>query len=153
MKVINAFKRFAARVLSAVKKGGLPNLDQVKLGHLLDKTGKRNLILSQAILSSFNKDNKQDITRFAEMLEAADSRIIKNQEPFTKKESAELTALFRRASLSELTSRRFTQNIDELLAEQIGASIKRKQDVSNAVPTRKTIDLNKNRNKKKLRTY
>jgi hypothetical protein len=152
MKVINAFKRFAQRVLSAVKKGGLPKLDQVKLGHLLDKTGKRNLILAQAILSSFEKNNKKDIKRFAALLESADSRILKNKEPFTKKERAEITALFRRASLSAKSSRRFTQNIDELLAEQINENIKRKKAVSVAVPKRKTIHLKSKRGKRILRT-
>lgn len=139
MAIMNAFERFASRVISAVKKGALPRIDQIKLGHLLDKTGKRNLILSQAILSSIDKENKKDIKRFAELLGLADSRILANKEPFTKKEQAELAALFRRASLSQASTRKFTRNIDELLAEQIKESIEGKPPVTSAVPRKKQL--------------
>jgi hypothetical protein len=154
MKLLGAFRDFAKRVLDAVRKGGLPKVDQIKLDHLLTRAGKRNLVLAKAILVALDAggSSKKDIRRFGELLEHANRRILEDKRPFTKKEEAELAGIFRRASLSEKTRHRFTGNLDELLASQINESIKGRRKVVVGIPKKKkTIKINP-REKKQLRT-
>lgn len=153
MKLFGAFREFAKRVLNAVKKGGLPRIDQIKLDHLLKKTGRRNLILSRAILSALDAGgaSKRDIQRFGELLEQGNHRIINEKDPFTKKEKTELATIFRRASLTRKTTRKFSGDLDELLADQIQAAIKGKKKIPISIPKKKTIRLKRRKEKKILR--
>jgi hypothetical protein len=153
MKLLGAFRDFAKRVLDAVKKGGLPKVDQIKLDHLLTRAGKRNLVLARAILVALDAggSSKKDIRRFGQLLEHANRRILEDKKPFTKKEEAELSGIFRRASLSEKTRHRFAGNLDELLASQINESIRGKKKVVVGIPKKKkTVKMN-TRRKKPLR--
>jgi len=154
MKLLGAFKDFAKRVLDAVKRGGLPKVDQIKLDHLLTRAGKRNLVLAKAILVALDAggSSKKDIERFGSLLEHANRRILEDKPPFSKKEEAELAGIFRRASLSEKTRHRFTGNLDELLATQIKESIEGKPKVVVGIPKRKKTIRIDPKQKKQLRT-
>jgi len=126
MDILSAFRRFAGRVIESSKKGGLVGADQKRLGNLLERTGKRNLILAKGILSALDAGGagRKDIERFGALLGKANQRILDDKQPFTDFERSELAAIFRRAYIPDGATARFTKNIDELLAEQISESIK-----------------------------
>ncbi len=121
MKIGDAFRGFAQRVLDAAKRGGLPREETKKLDHLLSRTGRRNTILAKGILTALDAGGatKDDISRLGQMLSAANDRIMDDKEPFTPKERDELTGIFRRAYIPRKTSGWFSSHIDELLAEEI----------------------------------
>ncbi len=121
MKIGDAFRSFAQRVLEAAGKGGLPKLEQKKLDHLLSRTGKRNTILAKGILTALDAGGatKSDIAKLSGLLAAANERILDERTPFTSREKTELTDIFRRAYIPRKTTGWFSSHIDELLAEQI----------------------------------
>ena len=131
MAIGDAFRGFAEHVLAAVKKGGLASIEQKKLDHLLSRTGKRNLVLARGILTALDAGGatKTDIKRFGEMLEAANSRIIDEEPPFTDKERSELAQMFRRAYVPRKTSGWFSSHLDELLAQEINDSLRERTGV------------------------
>jgi len=150
MKFLGPFQAFAERVLDAVSKGGLSGPERVKLNHLLERTGKRNVILAKGILTALDAGgaDKKTIERFGQMLDAANQRIMSDKPPFTKKDEAELAAIFRSASISGKTTKRFTRNIDELLAEQINESIRGRHRVSIGLLKKKAVQFEEREKKK-----
>jgi hypothetical protein len=126
MNIGDAFRQLAQRIMSASKKGGLSRTELKKLDHLLARTGKRNAILAKGILTALDAGGatRADISRFGELLGKANQRILEDKEPFTPKESSELTSIFRRAYVSRKTSGWFSSHLDELLAQEINESIK-----------------------------
>ena len=150
MKILGSFQKFADRVLDAVKKGGLEKLDQIKLNHLLERTGRHNLVLAKGLLSAFDAGgaSKKDIQRFGELLDNANHRILEDKPPFTSVEKNEISAIFRRAYLSDKAAGRFTKNIDELLAEQIKEGIEQKPEISATIPKKKEEEKEKKLEKK-----
>lgn len=153
MKILGAFREFAKRVLKAVKKGGLPRIDQMMLDRLLIRTEKRNLILAKGILTTLDAGGatKKDISHLGELLEKAQHRILADKEPFTDRERKDLAAIFRRASVPKKTTRRFTQITDELLAAQINETIKGKRKMTLGIPKKKTLRLKRKKEQKRLK--
>jgi hypothetical protein len=141
MKFIGGFFQFARRVISAAKSGGLGGADMQKLDSLLERTGKRNTIVAKGILSALSAGGagEKDISRFGELLAAAEARIGKDKEPFTKTEKEELQGIFKRAYLSDRTARWFSGNIDALLAEELNEFISGARRVDIGVPARKSV--------------
>jgi hypothetical protein len=133
------FRGFAERVLGAVRKGGLVKNDASMLNHLLKRTEKRNIILAKGILSAMDAGgaSKTDVKRFGELLDKANNRIIENKDPFTGVEQNELASIFRRAYVSKKTSGWFTNNLDELLAQELSRNILGKEKSTLGIP-RKT---------------
>jgi hypothetical protein len=153
MKFIGGFFKFARRVLEAAKKGGLPAIDLKKLDNLLTRTGKRNTVLAKGILSALSAGgaSEKDVKRFGELLRTAESRIAENKEPFTKKGNKEISEIFKRAYISDRTSRWFSAKLDELLAEEIKEFIEGSQRIDMGVPSKKTIGIQKKNEKKKAK--
>jgi 3-oxoacyl-ACP reductase-like protein len=141
MRFIGGFFQFSRRVLEAAKKGGLAQSDTRKLDNLLVKTGKRNTILAKGILTSMSAGgaSEKDVSRFGEILQAAESRIGENKDPFTSAERKELMEIFKRAYVSSKTARWFSAQIDELLAEEINEFIAGTRRIDVGVPAKKTV--------------
>ncbi|MEW6722781.1 MAG: hypothetical protein AB1324_05965 [Candidatus Micrarchaeota archaeon] len=141
MRFIGGFFQFARRVLDAAQKGGLDKADVKKLDNLLTRTGKRNTVLAKGILSSLSAGgaSEQDVSRFGEMLAAAEERIQEGKDPFTAPERKEMTDIFKRAYISAKTARWFSAQIDELLAEEIGEFISGSRRVDIGVPAKKSV--------------
>ncbi|MBU0532844.1 hypothetical protein KKB44_05115 [Candidatus Micrarchaeota archaeon] len=153
MKFIGSFFQFARRVLEAAKKGGLNAIDLKKLDNLLTRTGKRNTILSKGILSALGAGgaSRNDINRFGELLQAAESRITADKEPFTEAETKELSDIFKRAYISAKVARWFSAQLDELLAEEINEFISGARRVDIGVPRKKTVKFETNEKKEKMK--
>jgi hypothetical protein len=145
MKFIGSFFKFARRVLEAARKGGLPAADLRKLDNLLTRTGRRNTVLAKGILSALSAGgaSDKDVHRFGELLENAEERIANDKEPFTKKERTEISAIFKRAYISDRTTRWFSAQINELLAEEIQEFIEGKRRIDMGVPRKKKVDKKK----------
>lgn len=145
MKFIGAFFQFARRVLDAAKKGGLSAVDLKKLDNLLTRTGKRNAVLAKGILSAMSAGGStdEDVARFGELLQTAESRIAEDREPFTDAERDELSGIFKRAYISAKVARWFSAQIDELLAEEINEFISGARRVEIGVPKKKTVTFEK----------
>ena len=143
------FRGFAERVLGAVRKGGLVKNDASTLDHLLKRTEKRNIILAKGILSALDAGGagKADVKRFGELLERANNRIIENKEPFTNSDRNELASIFRRAYVSKKTSSWFSNNLDELLAQEVSSSIKSKSRIGVPRKTEESRIIEKERRK------
>lgn len=121
MKFIGGFFQFAEKVLDSSKKGGLPFKDQKKLDNLLKRTGKRNTVLAKGLLSAMTAGgaSENDIRDFGEILERAEKRIEEDKEPFTKKDSEDLSEIFKRSFISQKTEKWFHAQLDDLLAGEI----------------------------------
>ena len=143
--VLSSFMKFAKRVIAAAKKGGLKGPDLTKLTNLLRKTGNRNRVLAQGILSALaaGGSRKNDINRFGELLEMANKRISDGKTPFTKKHEKELNDIFARAYVSRKTARWFSMQLDELVAGEINDFISGERKFMEKIPERKTIKLEK----------
>ncbi|MBU0591705.1 hypothetical protein KKF81_05260 [Candidatus Micrarchaeota archaeon] len=141
MKFIGSFFQFAGRVIVSAKKGGLSILDLKKLDNLLTRTGKRNTIMARGILSALSAGgaSKQDVADFGRLLQKAETRISQDKNPFTTEELERLNQIFQRAYLSTKVSKWFSNQIDELLAEEINEFIGGKSRVDLGVPSRKTV--------------
>ena len=141
--VLSKFVEFSKKVMSAARKGGLKAPDLKKLGNLLNKTGKRNKVLAQGILSALaaGGSSKEDIHRFSELLEMANDRIEDGKTPFTPKHQAELNTIFARAYISRKTARWFSLQLDELVAGEISDFITSESKLMTSVPERKTFKL------------
>ena len=141
MKFLSRFMIFAKKVISAAKKGGLREPELRKLTHLLKKTGKRNRVLAQGILTALNAggSSKKDIMHFSELLESANQRILDEKVPFTKKQQKELNGIFARAYVSKKTRRWFSTQLDELMAGEINDVISGEKKLMGKVPERKTV--------------
>jgi len=150
MKIGDAFLQFAQRVLSSAKKGGLGRTEHKKLDHLLTKAARRNAILAKGILTALDAGgaSRADITRFAELLEKANQRILEDKAPFTPKESSELTDIFRRAYVSRKTSGWFSKHLDELLAEEINESIRGERTLAVPKKTQPAVRAEKEERRK-----
>jgi len=135
------FTEFVKSVISSAKKGGLKGKDLKKLEHLLKKTGKRNRILAQGILTALTLGGagRKDIERFSELLEAANQRITEDREPFTQKQQEELNGIFRRAFISRKTAKWFSLQLDELVAEEINSFIYGERQLMEKVPEKKSV--------------
>ena len=140
-------------MIESSKKGGLVGTDQKRLGHLLERTGKRNLILAKGILSALDAGGagRKDIERFGALLGKANQRILEDKQPFTEIERAELAAIFRRAYIPDGATARFTKNIDELLAEQISESIRERPEISVTIPKKKSAPEKEREERKTLK--
>jgi hypothetical protein len=151
MKFIGGFFQFARRVLEAAKKGGLSRLDIRKLDNLLTRTGKRNTILAKGILSALDAGgaSDKDVARFGELLQKGHDRIAEDKEPFTKKERAELSQIFKRAYISDKVARWFSTQVDELLADEINEFISGSRRVDIGVPRKKTVKFKKEKKERK----
>lgn len=141
MRFIGGFFQFSRRVLEAAKKGGLSESDLKKLDNLLTRTGKRNTVLAKGILTALSAggSSDKDVSRFSELLQAAESRISQGREPFTDADRKELSDIFKRAYISAKTAKWFSTQIDELLAEEINEFISGSKRVELGVPARKTV--------------
>lgn len=150
MRFIGGFFQFARRVVEAAKKGGLAAADLKKLDKLLIRTGKRNTVLAKGILSALNAGgaSDKDVKRFGDLLKKAEERISKDNEPFTAADSKELNGIFNRAYLSSRTTRWFSRQMDELLAEEINEFIEGKRRVDIGVP-KKTVKFEEKKTKKR----
>jgi len=138
---LTGFMEFAKKVVGAAKKGGLKGPDLKKLVHLLQKTGKRNRVLAQGILSALDAggSSKDDINRFSELLEVANERILDGKKPFTGKQQDELNKIFGKAYLSKKTARWFSMQLDELVAGEINEFISGRKKLITGVPERKSV--------------
>ena len=127
--------------MDAAKKGGLAVADLKKLDNLLTRTGKRNTVLAKGILSALTAGGSSDadVERFGNLLKNAEDKISNEQEPFTDSERAELSEIFDRAYISSKTTRWFSMQMDELLAEEIKEFIDGTRRVDIGVPTKKTV--------------
>lgn len=157
MKYIGAFFEFSRRVLDSAKKGGLPARDIKKLDNLLTRTGKRNTVLSKGILSSLSAGGATDadIVRFSELLKNAEDRIMDGKEPFSGNERRELSGIFKRSYVSSKASNFFSNQLDELVAEQINEFITGTRRVELGVPAKKQARIvkeEKEQDKKALRS-
>jgi hypothetical protein len=141
MRFIGGFFQFARRVIAAAKSGGLSQPDMKKLDSLLERTGKRNTIVAKGILSALSAGgaSDKDITRFGELLAAAEVRIGNDKDPFTKAEREELQDIFKRAYISTKTARWLSGQIDGLLAEEINEFIAGARRVDIGVPSKKGV--------------
>lgn len=141
MKFIGSFFQFAQRVLDSARKGGLGAQDAKKLDKLLTRTGRRNTIMAKGILTALSAGgaSEKDVSRFGDLLHAAEMRIGEDREPFTAAEKQELQGIFKRAYVSDKTARWFSAQIDELLAEEIGEFISGSRRVEIGVPAKKTV--------------
>jgi hypothetical protein len=150
MKFIGGFFKFARRVMDAAKKGGLAAADLRKLDNLLARTGKRNTVLAKGILSALSAGgaSDKDVKRFGGLLKKAEDRIAGDKEPFTDSERNELNDIFKRAYISSKTTRWFTQQVDELLAEEISEFMEGTRRVDMGVPSKKTVKFEVKENKK-----
>ncbi len=153
MRFIGGFFKFARRVLDAARKGGLPKPDLKKLDNLLTRTGKRNTVLAKGILSALSAGgaSEEDIKRFGELLKRAEKRISEDKAPFTPKDQSELTDIFNRAYVSSRTSRWFSQQMDELLAEEITEFMEGTRRVEIGVPKKKTVKFEPKETRKKAK--
>ncbi len=143
MKFIGGFFRFAERVISAAKSGGLGEQDTKKLDRLLERTGRRNAIVAKSLLSALSAGgaSEKDISRFGELLSGAEMRIAADKEPFTKAEKDELNDIFKRAYVSTKTAKWLSAQIDSLLAEEINEFISGSRRVDIGVPAKRTIRI------------
>ncbi len=143
--VLSGFVEFAKRVVNAAKKGGLRGPDLKKLTNLLRKTGDRNRVLAQGILSALTAggSSREDINRFSDLLEIANHRIADGKVPFTSKQQQELNKIFARAYISRKTARWFSLQLDELVAEEINEFITGESRLMAKVPEKKTFKLTK----------
>jgi 3-oxoacyl-ACP reductase-like protein len=141
MRFIGGFFQFARRVLEAARKGGLPESDLKKLDNLLTRTGKRNAVLAKGILTALSAGgaSERDVSRFSGLLQAAESRIGQEKEPFTDAERKELSDIFKRAYISAKTAKWFSAQIDELLAGEINEFLAGARRVEIGVPARKSV--------------
>ncbi len=132
------FAKFAERVLAAVK-GRLPAPDVKKLEGVLITTGQRTSVLARGLLSALSAGgaSKKDIERFGKLLEKANTRIERGQKPFSTREREEIERLFRKAYLSQRTTRWFTTHLDALLADEINSSLKKSRKVRLSLPKKK----------------
>jgi hypothetical protein len=148
---LSGFIKFAKEILKAAKKGGLKGPDLKKLEHLLNRTGKRNRILAQGILSTLAAGgaSKGDIEKFGELLEAANERILHDKPPFTRKQQNELNDIFKRAFISRKTARWFSMQLDELVAAEINEFITGGKEIMAGVPEKKTIKFERKTSAKK----
>ncbi len=139
MRLIGSFFEFAERVMNAAKTAKLPKDDSRKLERLLTRTAKRNTVLAKGILSALNAGGakEHDIKRFSDLLEKANERIVNDKEPFTGKENAEISDIFKRAYISTKAAHWFASQIDELVAEEIDEYIKGKRFL--AIPSKKVV--------------
>ncbi|NYZ77381.1 hypothetical protein H0O02_03635 [Candidatus Micrarchaeota archaeon] len=135
------FIEFVKSVIGSAKKGGLKGKDLKKLEHLLRKTGKRNRILAQGILTALalGGAGRKDIGRFSELLGAANQRIAEDREPFTPKQQEELNGIFSRAFISRKTAKWFSMQLDELVAEEINSFIYGERQLMEKVPEKKSV--------------
>lgn len=117
----DSLKAFANRVVNAARMGRLGEKDIKALRHLLVKTGKKNLVLSRAILTALSgaEQSGGDVKKFAHLLDLASVRIGEEKEPFSESEKKELEEIFRRHSLSTGAARKFALGLDELLAMEL----------------------------------
>jgi hypothetical protein len=143
MRFIGSFFQFAGRVIESAKKGGLKAMDMKKLDNLLTRTGKRNTVMARGILSALSAGgaSKKDIEIFSRILHRAEERIIAGKEPFTKAEEDALNGVFQRAYISSKTSKWFSSQLDELLAEEINEFISGQKRVDLGVPMKKTVSF------------
>lgn len=141
--VFSKFVEFSKKVMAAAKKGGLKAADLAKLGNLLKKTGNRNRILAQGILSALaaGGSSKEDIHKFGELLELANERIADGKTPFTSKQQEELNTIFARAYVSRKTARWFSLQLDELVAGEINDFLTSETKLRSAIPEKKTFKL------------
>ncbi len=153
MKFIGSFTEFSQRVVSAARKGGLPEKELKKLDRLLTRTGKRNAILSKGILSALSAGgaSPQDVAKFGQLLVKAEDRISSDKKPFTESESKDLSDLFRRAYVSTKTVKWFSAQIDELVAQEISDAISGKHKLSPVIPSKK-VTFEKNEERKRLKS-
>jgi len=140
---LKGFIEFAKKVLGAAKKGGLRGPDLKKLEHLLRRTGRRNRVLAQGILTALNAggSSKEDIEGFSRLLEDANERILADKPPFTPKQEQELNEIFKKAFISRKTAKWFSMQLDELVAEEINEFITGGKEIMAGVPERKTLKL------------
>ena len=145
MKLVGGFYQFAQRVLEAVKKGGLGSQDSKKLDNLLTRTGTRNSILAKGILTAMSAGgaSEKDVSRFGQLLHAAEQKIEQDREPFSKAEKDELQDIFKRAYVSDKAARWFSAQVDELLAEEINEFISGSRRMDLGVPAKKTVKFGK----------
>lgn len=138
---LSGFIEFTKKVVRAAKKGGLKGLDLRKLEHLLNRTGKRNRVLAQGILTALDAggSSKADIERFSRLLEAANERILADKPPFTAKQQGELNEIFKNAFISRKTAKWFSMQLDELVAEEINEFITGGKEIMAGVPEKKTV--------------
>jgi hypothetical protein len=154
MRFIGGFFKFARRVMDTAKKGGLSVADLKKLDNLLIRTGKRNTVLAKGILSALTAGGSSDadVERFGNLLKNAEDKISNEQEPFTNSERTELSEIFDRAYISSKTTRWFSLQMDELLAEEIKEFIDGTRRVDMGVPTKKTVKFEENQNFEQKKT-
>ena len=138
---LSGFIEFAKKVMQAAKKGGLKGPNLKKLEHLLSRTGKRNMILAQGILSALaaGGSSKEDIERFSNLLETANERIVQDKPPFTDTQQGELNDIFKRAFVSRKTSKWFSLQLDEFVAAEINEFISGGKEIMTGIPERKTV--------------
>lgn len=151
MRFIGGFFQFARRVLEAAKKGGLAAADLKKLDNLLTRTGKRNAVLAKGLLSALSAGgaSEEDIQKFGELLKKAESRISEDKEPFTRADNQEINAIFNRAFISSKTARWFSNQVDELLAEELKEFIEGTRRVDIGVPRKKSVKFKEKKEEKK----
>ncbi len=141
MRFIGGFFQFARRVIDSAKNGGLPEKDLKKLDNLLARTGKRNTILAKGILTSLNAGgaSEKDVERFGELLQNAEAKISDNKDPFTPTERKEMQEIFKNAYVSTKTTRWFSAQVDELLAEEINEFISGSRRIDVGIPRKKVV--------------
>ena len=151
MEFIGGFFKFARRVIAAAKAGGLSDTDIKKLDSLLERTGKRNTVVAKGLLSALSAGgaSDKDIARFGELLSGAEVRITNDRDQFTKTEKDELQGIFKRAYISDKTTRWFSGQVDALLAEEIGEFISGSKRVEIGVPAKKTVRFESDEEEKK----
>ena len=154
MQLIGGFYKFAERVIGAVKAGKGEPEDVKKLERLLERTGKRNLVLAKGILSALTSGgaSDQEVSQFAQLLEKANDRISKNKEPFTDSDKKTILEIFQNHDVSKKAASWFANQLDELVAEEIEEHI---QGGKSIIPAKKTVTLESSKtseqNKEKLK--
>ncbi len=148
MDIKNSFKAFANRVIHSLRMGKLNEKDIKIVQRLLIKTGKKNLILSNALLSTLTKgeQSEQDVKRFAHLLDLANRRITEDKEPFSAGDKNEIEEIFKRHSLSTKAAKKFTFGIDELLTMELKSELEK----SVILPKKQLESCQRNEEKEKL---
>ena len=141
MAFLGTFAEFTRRVLASTKKGGLQASDSKKLQNLLTRTANRNTVLAKGILSALSDGGAtpQDVNRLGDILHKAEERILADKKPFSDSEQTEITNIFGRAYLSARTARWFSNQMDELIAEEITDFISGTRGISATVPGKKSV--------------
>lgn len=136
MELKDSFKAFSNRIMHAGRLGGLNKKDAKMLEAILTKTGKKNLILARAILTTLGagEESRKDVQEFAGLLDQADARLDAGAAPFSEQDRKKLEDIFQRHSLSIKAARKFEMGLDGLLVGEFRQELGRKAVMPKKIP-------------------